>query len=189
MHQTPASDILKARAHVLHLQSTAIEDSSDDPDVAHSSSLSRWSAYASATSSEADSTGYGSSESSSSTASWRSESEYGESLLEGSRRKGTRGNGGGLPRWTKAELVAHVGAEGEGVRRTPIVLLLDGYAVDVTAYAREHPGGYALLVKYAVKGKAGGELVDATEAFSGGLNEHGWSARKKMRGMRVARII
>ena len=70
-------------------------------------------------------------------------------------------------------------------KRRPFVLLLEGYAVDATAYASEHPGGMAYLREYAVPlsngaSGIGKELKDSTAAFEGGLNDHGWSAREKM---------
>lgn len=78
-------------------------------------------------------------------------------------------------------------------KRRPLVLLLEGYAVDATAYASEHPGGMAYLREYAVPlsngaSGIGKELKDSTAAFEGGLNDHGWSAREKMRSLRIAKV-
>ena len=75
------------------------------------------------------------------------------------------------------------------------MVLIDGYAVDATEYAMHHPGGTAVLREFAVEvpegekaGKRAG-IKDATEAFGGGLNDHGWSAREKMRSLRIAKIV
>lgn len=59
--------------------------------------------------------------------------------------------------------------------------------MDATNYASEHPGGVSILRKFAVKCDQKG-LEDATEAFFGGVNVHGWTAREKMKGMRLARL-
>ncbi|KAK4704034.1 stearoyl-CoA desaturase (Delta-9 desaturase), partial [Phenoliferia sp. Uapishka_3] len=177
IHQTPPSEILKARAHVLLQQSSAAEDDSDfDP-------ISRWSAYASATSSGESSTDYGSSISS-------DEDSLLEVELEEKPRQRRRG---GLPSWTRQELALHVAEQGASTMgRKPIVLILEGYAVDATHYASNHPGGMAPLMDYAVKPAVGDKpekMLDSTAAFSGGLNVHGWSAKEKMRSMRIARVI
>jgi len=71
--------------------------------------------------------------------------------------------------------------------KAPVVLLLHRFAVDVTDYADDHPGGVSLLRKYAVGGKGGG-VVDCSEAFER-LNNHGWSARERMKGLRIAQVL
>ncbi|KAI0652509.1 hypothetical protein C8Q79DRAFT_103901 [Trametes meyenii] len=90
--------------------------------------------------------------------------------------------------WTTEQLAEYVGAG----RRC--VLLLDGYAVDATEYLAEHPGGAALLRRYAVgSGEAqkleGGVACDADWAFRGGINKHSQAARRRMRQLRVARML
>ncbi|KAK4051941.1 hypothetical protein OIV83_002646 [Microbotryomycetes sp. JL201] len=105
-----------------------------------------------------------------------------------------------LPTWSTDELLKNIAAakdnDTNSKERGLLVLVIDGYAVDASLYAREHPGGYALLRQYAIKTCA--ETSDnqneplwtkASEAFNGGLNKHGWSAREKMRELRVARIV
>ncbi|KAF9053403.1 hypothetical protein BJ165DRAFT_1339358 [Panaeolus papilionaceus] len=66
------------------------------------------------------------------------------------------------------------------------VLLIDGYAVDATAYLREHPGGATLLRRYAVGTK---KEEEAEWAFNGGLNNHERAARRTMRKLRVAKVV
>ena len=80
-------------------------------------------------------------------------------------------------------------------RRRPIVLLIDGYALDCTSYASEHPGGMAYMMDYSVSAKSTKEegekciVRDASEVFNGGLNDHGWSAKEKMNSFRIAKIL
>ncbi|KAG7452278.1 uncharacterized protein BT62DRAFT_294111 [Guyanagaster necrorhizus] len=56
------------------------------------------------------------------------------------------------------------------------VLLIDDFVVDVTSYMGEHPGGAAILRKYAFRAQDGisdtDKWKDATWAFEGGLNNH-----------------
>ncbi|KAF7303190.1 Stearoyl-CoA desaturase [Mycena kentingensis (nom. inval.)] len=65
------------------------------------------------------------------------------------------------------------------------VVVIDDYFVDVTAYLGEHPGGAMILRKYSVRPKQ--ELVVASWAFDGGLNNHSRSARRRMKEYRVAK--
>lgn len=201
MHQTPESEILKARAHVLEGRATRARAQEGE------SSFARWGQFAETDEEEREGSESSALEEGGSTTGSGGSSEAEErweggadELFEGvelnSRRKmrggrnGRRNGGdgkGGLPRWTKKEMVQLVSS-----RRThsageqPLVLLLEGFAVDVTSYAEEHPGGIAILREFAVGGKEG--VKDATESFLE-LNDHGWSAREKMRGLRVARIV
>ena len=176
---TPPSDILKARAHVLQVRSDEARDT--ESSSKGQSSLSRWSAYASATSSSESSTGYGSGSSISSDE---------DSILDDDA--GLRKGRVGLPSWTVTELAGQVERHGQAsAGKKPVVLFLEGYAVDVTEYASSHPGGMAVLMRHAVKSPEGGVegvVVDSTAAFGGGLNNHGWSANEKMRSMRIARV-
>lgn len=77
-------------------------------------------------------------------------------------------------------------------KRRPVLVLLDGYALDVTNYVQHHPGGVAYLREYAIPLHAMAAmdgLKDATEAFNGGMNNHGTAARTKMKSLRIARIL
>nr|GAT57421.1 stearoyl-CoA desaturase [Mycena chlorophos] len=66
------------------------------------------------------------------------------------------------------------------------VVVIEDYFVDVTSYLGEHPGGAALLRRYALR--ADQELKDASWAFDGGLNNHSRSARRRMKEFRVAKF-
>ncbi|KDR81085.1 hypothetical protein GALMADRAFT_153433 [Galerina marginata CBS 339.88] len=70
------------------------------------------------------------------------------------------------------------------------IVLIDGFAIDVTPYLGEHPGGVNLLRKYSV-GLSGD--IDAWHqadwAFSGGMNNHSRAARRRMRELRVAKLV
>ncbi|KAK4058273.1 hypothetical protein OIO90_000430 [Microbotryomycetes sp. JL221] len=119
------------------------------------------------------------------------------------RQRLTRGRDVKLPVWTTKSLLNKLSTMSTVTgtnrsNRTPIVLVLDGYAVDVTDYSKEHPGGFALLKSYAVKPQITVDVesnlnpplwTKATEAFNGGLNIHGWSAHEKMKQLRIARIV
>jgi len=90
------------------------------------------------------------------------------------------------PTWTEAELKAY--AE----RNSACVLLIDGYAVDVTGYMKAHPGGVGLLHDYAVSVNAGGEYnkwKEADWAFNGGVNRHSEVAKRRVKRLRVARVM
>ena len=102
-----------------------------------------------------------------------------------------------LDRLEQMEKLANEGTTKDS-RRRPIVLLIDGYALDCTTYASEHPGGMAYMKEYSVSSKSskalegeGGVVVvrDASEVFNGGLNDHGWSAKEKMNSFRIAKIL
>ncbi|RDX51133.1 hypothetical protein OH76DRAFT_1455059 [Lentinus brumalis] len=97
--------------------------------------------------------------------------------------------------WTKELLVGFADAEGR------CVLLLRGYAVDVTEYMTEHPGGAELLRRYAVgrkrsTGNHGNGEDEAEEsrqrtadwAFHGGINKHSQAAKRLMRKLRIAKV-
>jgi cytochrome b involved in lipid metabolism len=61
------------------------------------------------------------------------------------------------------------------------VIILEGYAVDVGAFAKEHPGGEGLL-------RAGFGGRDLSEGFWK-LNHHTRHARGLVEDMRVAKVI
>ncbi|KAM0788281.1 hypothetical protein ACM66B_001427 [Microbotryomycetes sp. NB124-2] len=221
MYQTADYEVLKARAHVLE-QRSSLAHEHDKPDESSSSvfaALSRWAeddederdlmAQASATSSsggESDEANSSSAPTTSTTCLSSSDNLFEESFRPSSKgfwrsstaarpRRTTK-----LPTWSTAVLLKNVteatdkdrSSRGSGL----LVLLIDGYVVDVSRYAREHPGGYALLRQYAVTSKSVNSdesneplWTRASEAFHGGLNIHGWSAQEKMKEMRVARIV
>ncbi|KAJ7361409.1 hypothetical protein DFH08DRAFT_844042 [Mycena albidolilacea] len=66
------------------------------------------------------------------------------------------------------------------------VVVIDDYFVDVSTYLGEHPGGATLLRKYSVRPEK--DLIEASWAFDGGLNNHSRSARKRMREFRIAQF-
>ncbi|CAE6472710.1 unnamed protein product [Rhizoctonia solani] len=78
-----------------------------------------------------------------------------------------------------------------------IIVLIDGWIVDVTEYMSEHPGGAALLGQYAFKPRLGAVSTDvekdlpqdAVWAFNGGMNNHTRTARARMRYLRIARFV
>ncbi|KAJ7175058.1 hypothetical protein C8R43DRAFT_1057713 [Mycena crocata] len=65
------------------------------------------------------------------------------------------------------------------------LVLIDDYFVDVTRYLGEHPGGASLLRKYSIGQH---DVVAASWAFDGGLNNHSRSARRRMAEFRLARF-
>lgn len=185
MHQTPEAEILRARAHVLSQRADELQAT----ESSSSSSFAKWGKYA-----EEDEEDVGGSETSddgagrgrgrgSGTSSSSTEDD-GDSLLQ-ERRSGLNKRRG-APRWSRAEVLSKVSAMATPSSSAPLVLLLEGWAVDVSSYVEEHPGGVEVLREWAVGGPKG--VVDADEGFEG-LNDHGWSAREVMRGMRVARIV
>ncbi|KAJ6609376.1 hypothetical protein B0H10DRAFT_1813934 [Mycena sp. CBHHK59/15] len=66
------------------------------------------------------------------------------------------------------------------------LVVIDGYFVEVTTYLGEHPGGANILRKYSLRLQQ--DLIDASWAFDGGLNNHSRSARRRMREFRRARL-
>jgi len=87
------------------------------------------------------------------------------------------------PTWTEKELRSHIERNGA------CILVIDGYAVDVTRYMKMHPGGMELLREYAVPVKGDGgnnKWKEASWAFNGGVNKHSLVARRKLRQLRVA---
>ncbi|KDR81083.1 hypothetical protein GALMADRAFT_1122110 [Galerina marginata CBS 339.88] len=70
------------------------------------------------------------------------------------------------------------------------IVLIDGFAIDVTPYLGEHPGGVNLLRKYSVGLSGDIDLWhQADRAFSGGMNHHSRAARRRMRELRVAKLV
>lgn len=96
-----------------------------------------------------------------------------------------------LPQWPRSSVYAAVASLVEkrmsaGSLSRPLVLVVDGHAVDVSPYAKLHPGGVALLRQFAVRDA---EWTDASEAFNGGYNNHGTAAKTKMQGLRIAQVV
>ncbi|KAI0297585.1 fatty acid desaturase-domain-containing protein [Multifurca ochricompacta] len=90
------------------------------------------------------------------------------------------------PMWTEAELKAHVKAN------DACIVLIDGYAIDVTGYMDTHPGGAGLLHEYAVfasPDEGSNKWNKAGWAFDGGVNKHSQVARRRMKQLRIARIL
>lgn len=97
----------------------------------------------------------------------------------------------GIPSWQRASLHRDVECLTElrmaaGSLSRPLVIVIDDYALDVSAYSKHHPGGLALLRRFAIHGEG---WHDATEAFHGGFNNHGTAAKQKMESLRIARIV
>ncbi|KAL4267930.1 Copper homeostasis protein cutC [Pleurotus pulmonarius] len=67
-------------------------------------------------------------------------------------------------------------------------LVVNGFAVDVTPYLGEHPGGASLLRKYAATNDSN-QVHDASWAFSGGLNNHSRAARKRLTSLAFAKLV
>ncbi|KAF4604906.1 hypothetical protein EYR40_003689 [Pleurotus pulmonarius] len=68
------------------------------------------------------------------------------------------------------------------------ILVVNGFAVDVTSYLGEHPGGASLLRKYAATNDSN-QVHDASWAFSGGLNNHSRAARKRLTSLAFAKLV
>ncbi|OCH86098.1 hypothetical protein OBBRIDRAFT_260119 [Obba rivulosa] len=100
--------------------------------------------------------------------------------------------------WTLGQAMQYARA-GKGVGRCAIII--DGFVVDATGYLGEHPGGAAIIRKYSIRAdpgenqKEGAVLSESEEvwkeaswAFHGGLNQHTWAAKRRMRELRVAKL-
>ncbi|KAJ2994752.1 hypothetical protein HDV02_001328 [Globomyces sp. JEL0801] len=79
-----------------------------------------------------------------------------------------------LPTWTMAEYKIESSQSGS-------LILIDGFAIDISDFKDQHPGGSTLLTKYVGK--------DASKSFYGVLNNHTKSARQMMIDMRVAKVL
>lgn len=95
-----------------------------------------------------------------------------------------------LPIWRRDQVQSEVQRLIEtrmstGSLSRPLVVIIDGYAVDACSYAKDHPGGVTLLRNFAVVNK---DWQDASTAFNGGYNIHGSAAKLKMKGLRIAKI-
>ena len=165
------------------------------------SSFAKWSSYASDAGS--NSSVFSTTSSSSETSSDEEESILANDEATGRSSHLKRRKVPSMPTWScrtllsrlaEMEKLAFEGTTKES-RRRPIVLLIDGYALDCTTYASEHPGGMAYMKDYSVSSKSSEEVEgkwivrDASEVFNGGLNDHGWSAKEKMNSFRIAKIL
>ncbi|KAI0094421.1 fatty acid desaturase-domain-containing protein [Irpex rosettiformis] len=63
------------------------------------------------------------------------------------------------------------------------LLLIGDYVIDAKTYLGEHPGGAAVLRRYAVRKRR-----EATWAFMGGLNNHTRMARVRLRDLAIGRL-
>ncbi|KAL0960674.1 hypothetical protein HGRIS_005703 [Hohenbuehelia grisea] len=80
-----------------------------------------------------------------------------------------------------------------------VLLLIDGYLVNVTSYLEDHPGGRSVLLanslfpraEDAVPSSPPENLIfrDASNSFRQGLNRHSQAAHWMMEGMRVAKYV
>ncbi|KAN0100144.1 hypothetical protein V8E55_000128 [Tylopilus felleus] len=85
--------------------------------------------------------------------------------------------------WTLEEAHACAAASGR------CLVVIDGFVVDVTDYLKEHPGGAKLLRGYAMQREQDGQSWrDASWAFGGGLNNHSRAAKRRVCGLRVAKL-
>lgn len=112
--------------------------------------------------------------------------------------------------WTRQQVIEYA------QQHLRCVIVLGGYAVDVTRYLTEHvclcyvgdfhafremkegsrgqqPGGASLLRRYAVgrerdNGTDDEDAHDADWAFGGGINKHSQAANRRMRKLRVAKV-
>ncbi|KAJ7091021.1 hypothetical protein C8R44DRAFT_720097 [Mycena epipterygia] len=84
--------------------------------------------------------------------------------------------------WDTQQAYEHIAS-----RSGSCVVLIDDYFVDVTAYMAEHPGGAAVLKRYSMR-RQQDQVVVASWAFDGGLNNHSRSARRRMKEFRIARL-
>ncbi|KAF8554363.1 hypothetical protein OG21DRAFT_1597383 [Imleria badia] len=86
--------------------------------------------------------------------------------------------------WTIEETQGYAGSN-----PAECLIVIDSFVVDVTEYLKEHPGGARLLRGYAVRTEQDGESWrDASWAFSGGLNNHSRAAKRRVYGLRVAKL-
>jgi stearoyl-CoA desaturase (delta-9 desaturase) len=81
-----------------------------------------------------------------------------------------------LPAWTRAKLKAHAQD-----RPGHVLVLLDGFVLDLTLFKEDHPGGARLLKAYHGR--------DATEAFHHGRNMHSPAAANLAARYRIARLV
>ncbi|KAM0754269.1 hypothetical protein T439DRAFT_323138 [Meredithblackwellia eburnea MCA 4105] len=184
VHETPSSEIERARVHIKNLGMDAFE---------REKKWKEWGTDGSATSDADGETG-------SSTGS-EGEAET-ESLFEvplrspgsGSsstemRQRRTPSSSSSLPTWTLPQLLQQSATPCPSTGRTRRLLLISSHVVDVSNYIPLHPGGAKLLLKYTVRGNEGNaSVLDATRAFEGGENDHGWNARRLVEGMRIAKF-
>ncbi|KAF8600828.1 hypothetical protein BDV93DRAFT_496266 [Ceratobasidium sp. AG-I] len=100
-----------------------------------------------------------------------------------------------LEEWSRARLDAYVQMEHR------VVVLIDGWVVDITQYMKEHPGGATMLREFSYKSGPDAKdnasalsesktcAQDASWAFNGGMNSHTRTARARMRTLRVAKFV
>ncbi|KAI0067970.1 hypothetical protein BV25DRAFT_1875026 [Artomyces pyxidatus] len=80
-------------------------------------------------------------------------------------------------------------------KKNACVIVIDGFAVDVTEYLTEHPGGARLLRNYSVPTPDDPANTKPTKwkeagwAFNGGLNNHSSAARRRMAQLCIAKVL
>ncbi len=79
-----------------------------------------------------------------------------------------------LPTWNWKEYQTEAKA-------SQALIHIDGFAVDISEFKEEHPGGFKLVTNYIGQ--------DATKSFFGVLNNHTKSARQIMKDLRVAKVV
>ncbi|KAG9102890.1 hypothetical protein FRC06_000884 [Ceratobasidium sp. 370] len=91
-----------------------------------------------------------------------------------------------LEEWDRDRLETYI------LKERRVIVLIDGWIVDITNYMKEHPGGSAMLRGYSYNPQAvnnEGVFGDASWAFNGGMNSHTRTARARMRSLRIARFV
>ncbi|KAG8703703.1 hypothetical protein FRC08_002674 [Ceratobasidium sp. 394] len=93
-----------------------------------------------------------------------------------------------LEEWDRARLETYI------LKGRRVIVLIDGWIVDITNYMKEHPGGSTMLRGYTYNPqieKPTDKVVlgDASWAFNGGINSHTRTARARMRSLRIARLV
>ena len=92
-----------------------------------------------------------------------------------------------LPQWSEQQVKQYVQLEEEKEKDARVVLLIDEYLVDVSAYATTHPGGRSILERWRIQPQQE-SLKDSTKAFHGLVNKHSKGAKETMRLLRVAKL-
>ncbi|KAG8889623.1 hypothetical protein FRB98_003426 [Tulasnella sp. 332] len=95
--------------------------------------------------------------------------------------------------WDATQLYAYIETMGDKA----VVLVIDGWVVDATRFASEHPGGALLLKKFAVRPPNNDDRLSKLHRFAGEgsadwafhtLNDHSRNARRKLGDMRLAKL-
>ncbi|MBW0495987.1 hypothetical protein O181_035702 [Austropuccinia psidii MF-1] len=110
-----------------------------------------------------------------------------------------------LPEWKKEQVLKE--AKNKNLQQEPwMILLIDGYLVDVTTYAYQgkHPGGFKILQEFSLKLNLNNNINDTIDIknsigsiewrdcgaqFKFEINQHTKPARMKMKELRIAKLI